>query len=196
MMRISNSEVIDPTFKGNMARFMNHSCDPNCITQKWNVLGETCVGIFSVRDIVENEELTFDYQFDSFRTPLTKCLCGAKNCKGYLGVKPQDVRDEDWENKLDSLICSICGEASEDDEDKLLICDLCQEGFHMFCLDPPLATVPKGSWYCEKCKIKKEEEENVKKRKNPLEMNKKFYEMARKKRGKTARFDPKKIVGY
>lgn len=61
LMRTSNNEVIDPTFKGNMARFMNHSCNPNCITQKWNVLGEICVGIFASRDIEENEELTFDY---------------------------------------------------------------------------------------------------------------------------------------
>ena len=50
-MRISSKEVIDPTYKGNMARFINHSCAPNCITEKWHVLGETCVGIFSVRDI-------------------------------------------------------------------------------------------------------------------------------------------------
>lgn len=76
-MRTNNNEVIDPTKVGNIARFINHSCDPNCETQKWNVLGEVCVGIFSLRDIKENEELSFDYQFDFFRTPFTKCYCGA-----------------------------------------------------------------------------------------------------------------------
>jgi SET domain-containing protein len=50
-MRTTNNEVIDPTFVGNIARLINHSCDPNCETQKWNVLGEVCVGIFSVKDI-------------------------------------------------------------------------------------------------------------------------------------------------
>jgi SET domain-containing protein len=50
-MRISSKEMIDPTYKGNMARFINHSCAPNCITEKWHVLGEICVGIFSIRDI-------------------------------------------------------------------------------------------------------------------------------------------------
>ena len=60
-MRTTNNEVIDPTFVGNIARFINHSCDPSCETQKWNVLGEVCVGIFALRDIPENEELSFDY---------------------------------------------------------------------------------------------------------------------------------------
>lgn len=39
LMKTSKGEVIDPTEKGNLARFINHSCEPNCITQKWNVLG-------------------------------------------------------------------------------------------------------------------------------------------------------------
>ena len=85
-MRTTNNEVIDPTFVGNVARFINHSCDPNCETQKWNVLGEVCVGIFAIKDIKENEELSFDYQFDFFKTPFTKCYCGTSKCKGYLGV--------------------------------------------------------------------------------------------------------------
>ena len=60
-MKLNNQEVIDPTSKGNLARFINHSCQPNCITEKWNVLGEVCIGIFANRDINEDEELTFDY---------------------------------------------------------------------------------------------------------------------------------------
>ena len=61
MMRTDNNEVIDPTFYGNIARFMNHSCDPNCVTRKWTVAKETMVGIFARKDIAEDEELTFDY---------------------------------------------------------------------------------------------------------------------------------------
>lgn len=90
-MKLNNHEVIDPTYKGNLARFINHSCEPNCITEKWNVLGEVCIGIFAIRDIEEDEELNFDYQFDVIHTPLTKCLCGASKCKGYLGLKPTNI---------------------------------------------------------------------------------------------------------
>lgn len=61
LMKIENNEVIDPTYSGNVARFMNHSCEPNCETRKWTILNEVCVGIFAIKDIQENEELTFDY---------------------------------------------------------------------------------------------------------------------------------------
>jgi len=37
--------------QGNIARFINHSCDPNCETQKWWVRGETSIGIFAKKDI-------------------------------------------------------------------------------------------------------------------------------------------------
>lgn len=89
-MKLSSKEVIDPTEKGNIARFINHSCDPNCRTEKWNVLGEIAVGIVAFKDIEPDEELTFDYQFDVYKTPLMRCLCGAYNCKGYLGLVPLD----------------------------------------------------------------------------------------------------------
>ena len=57
MMRTDNGEVIDPTFQGNIARFINHSCDPNCVTRKWTVFKETMVGIFARKDIQENEKI-------------------------------------------------------------------------------------------------------------------------------------------
>ena len=93
MMRTENGEIIDPTYSGNIARFINHSCDPNCVTRKWTVMKETAIGIFSRKDIQEDEELSFDYQFDAFKTPFQKCYCGSSNCKGYLGLST--YMDED-----------------------------------------------------------------------------------------------------
>ena len=60
-MSIANGEVIDATRRGNLSRFLNHSCNPNCETQKWQVGGELCIGIFALRDVDANTELTFDY---------------------------------------------------------------------------------------------------------------------------------------
>ncbi|KAJ1914399.1 hypothetical protein H4219_004817 [Mycoemilia scoparia] len=45
--------------------------------------------------------------------------------------------------------CEVC-KKSEDDE-HMLICDGCDKGFHMYCLTPPLKTVPANDWYCDKC---------------------------------------------
>jgi hypothetical protein len=51
---------------GSEARFLNHSCDPNCEIEKWNVLGEWRVGIFAKHPIAAGQELTYDYNFEAF----------------------------------------------------------------------------------------------------------------------------------
>ena len=61
---------------------MNHSCDPNCITQKWSVNGDTRVGLFAIKDIEPGTELSFNYQFESVGEDKKQCLCGAQNCSG------------------------------------------------------------------------------------------------------------------
>ena len=50
-MTMDSQRMIDAGPKGNIARFMNHSCDPNCETQKWTVNGDTRVGLFTNQDI-------------------------------------------------------------------------------------------------------------------------------------------------
>ena len=64
MLTIDKDCIIDAGPMGNLSRFMNHCCDPNCETQKWTVNGEVRVGLFAKRDIKEGEELVFDYQLD------------------------------------------------------------------------------------------------------------------------------------
>lgn len=50
-MRLENGLYIDSGIRGNEARFINHSCEPNSISQKWTVNGRTRIGIFAVADI-------------------------------------------------------------------------------------------------------------------------------------------------
>lgn len=64
MLTIDKDCIIDAGPMGNLSRFMNHSCNPNCETQKWTVSGEVRVGLFASRDIVAGEEITFDYRLD------------------------------------------------------------------------------------------------------------------------------------
>lgn len=65
-MALKSNAIIDATSKGNISRFINHSCDPCAMTQKWTVNGELRVGFFSTRDINAGEEITFDYQFQRY----------------------------------------------------------------------------------------------------------------------------------
>ncbi|KAH8018946.1 hypothetical protein HPB51_014012 [Rhipicephalus microplus] len=52
-LTLAKDRIIDAGPMGNMSRFINHSCQPNCVTQKWTVNGDTRVGIFAIRDIPE-----------------------------------------------------------------------------------------------------------------------------------------------
>ncbi|XP_061591274.1 lysine-specific demethylase 5B-B isoform X2 [Cololabis saira] len=52
-------------------------------------------------------------------------------------------------NPVDLVVCLVCG--SGGDEDRLLLCDGCDDSYHTFCLIPPLHDVPKGDWRCPKC---------------------------------------------
>ena len=53
--------LIDATMKGNKARFINHSCEPNCQAEYWTVEGRERVGIFATKLISEGQEITYDY---------------------------------------------------------------------------------------------------------------------------------------
>lgn len=45
---------------------MNHSCNPNCVLQKWVVGNRMRMGIFALKDISAGTELTFDYNFEVY----------------------------------------------------------------------------------------------------------------------------------
>ncbi|CAA7013440.1 unnamed protein product [Microthlaspi erraticum] len=88
-MTLNGNEVIDAGAKGNLGRFINHSCEPNCRTEKWMVNGEICVGIFSMQDLKKGQELTFDYNYVRvFGAAAKKCYCGSSHCRGYIGGDP------------------------------------------------------------------------------------------------------------
>ena len=69
-LMMDSQRIIDAGPKGNIARFMNHSCKPNCETEKWTVNGDTRVGIFAQADIPAGTELTFNYQGRDSAQPL------------------------------------------------------------------------------------------------------------------------------
>jgi SET domain-containing protein len=78
--------VIDANVRGNVARWINHGCDPNCETEE----EDGRVWIQALRDIRRGEELSYDYGLivDERITPTLRkqyqCLCGARNCRGTM----------------------------------------------------------------------------------------------------------------
>ncbi|KAI4457924.1 histone-lysine n-methyltransferase suv39h [Holotrichia oblita] len=84
---------VDPSIFGNIGRYINHSCDPNCEVipvRVDNVIPKLC--IFATKDINVDEEITFDYgdgqlgfcPLDQTVNKKKKCLCDFVNCRKYL----------------------------------------------------------------------------------------------------------------
>lgn len=71
---------LDGNLPWNDARLINHSCEPNCeaITEEHQIF------IYALKEIKEGEELFFDYGFDLESYEDHPCLCGSKNCIGYI----------------------------------------------------------------------------------------------------------------
>jgi uncharacterized protein len=87
---VDDDHVIDGNAGGNFARFMNHSCEPNCEAETVDTPNGTRVYIKALRDIPVGQELTYDYglTLDERHTKTLKkqfaCFCGSKKCKGTM----------------------------------------------------------------------------------------------------------------
>uniref|UniRef100_A0A7N6BFB0 Nuclear receptor binding SET domain protein 2 n=1 Tax=Anabas testudineus TaxID=64144 RepID=A0A7N6BFB0_ANATE len=160
MLTIDKDRIIDAGPKGNYSRFMNHSCQPNCETQKWTVNGDTRVGLFAVCDIPAGTELTFNYNLDCLGNEKTVCRCGSSNCSGFLGDRPKNSNGQTAEPKGKRLKrkykkrksegkkksedeCFRCGDGGQ-----LVLCDkkTCTKAYHLSCLN--LTKRPFGRWDC------------------------------------------------
>jgi hypothetical protein len=75
------------------------------------------------------------------------------------------------------VVCEFCG--GEDDEDCLLLCDGCNNGFHTYCLTPVIDSIPEDEWYCSRCtpfisilrEIQSDEESDVQHADNEVTLN-------------------------
>lgn len=87
---IDDDTVVDANVDGNMARWINHSCEPNCEAETVEVKGETRIFISALRDIETGEELHYNYglTLDERYTPKLKkqfeCRCGSSKCTGTM----------------------------------------------------------------------------------------------------------------
>ena len=85
MFRMDDAEVVDATTHGNAARFINHSCEPNCYSRIVSLDGQKHIVILALRRIRRGEELTYDYKFpiegEASKLP---CNCGARRCRKSL----------------------------------------------------------------------------------------------------------------
>jgi hypothetical protein len=109
MMQLDVDCVIDAAEAGNISRYVNHSCDPNCELQRWQVGSEIRIGIFAKRFIPAGEELTYDYKLSA--KSAFKCYCGAASCRGTLKAvslkEMQEQLDKESRERYDAKLIAI-----------------------------------------------------------------------------------------
>ena len=82
VFELNKKTDIDGSVSWNYAKYLNHSCDPNCETDI--IRGK--IWIIAIKDIKKGEELTYDYNFDfeDDEDEEYTCKCRAKNCRGII----------------------------------------------------------------------------------------------------------------
>ncbi|KYO41545.1 PHD and RING finger domain-containing protein 1 [Alligator mississippiensis] len=110
---------------------------------------ESCAHYFCLDCIVE-------WSKNANSCPVDRILFKYINIRAQLGgkilkkipVETTKVQDDDGDED-DPTFCEVCGRS--DREDRLLLCDGCDAGYHMECLNPPLGAVPVDEWFCPAC---------------------------------------------
>ncbi|MDO8460444.1 MAG: SET domain-containing protein-lysine N-methyltransferase [Nanoarchaeota archaeon] len=93
LFELNDTHDIDGNVGWNPARFINHSCEPNCEVEIEN----DKIWIVALKDIKKGKELSYDYGYDAEDFKDHKCKCGSENCFGY--IVGEDYR-EDAKKKL------------------------------------------------------------------------------------------------
>lgn len=83
LFRVDLEYIIDATKCGNLARFINHSCNPNCYARVITIESQKKIVIYSKQPIGVGEEITYDYKFPIEEDKIV-CLCGSSQCRGTL----------------------------------------------------------------------------------------------------------------
>ncbi|XP_034744788.1 histone-lysine N-methyltransferase 2C isoform X8 [Etheostoma cragini] len=85
MFRIDSEHVVDATLTGGIARYINHSCAPNCVAEVVTFERGYKIIISCNRRVEKREELCFDYQFDTVEGQnKIACHCGAPECRKWI----------------------------------------------------------------------------------------------------------------
>ena len=102
-----NLIMIDPNSKGNFASRMSHSCVPNCNTVLMVSNKKYSIGMYAMRDIAYDEELTFDYNSiteNQKEYQMAICLCSSYLCRGHYLILSNSMIFTEIINKFHTFL--------------------------------------------------------------------------------------------
>ncbi|XP_073812236.1 bromodomain adjacent to zinc finger domain 2B toutatis isoform X10 [Musca autumnalis] len=123
----SNSEAQNSTQTHNENNSGGDSPSSNCDSEKDEKVENIPKGLVSWRDAVSRSHTT---------AQLAMALYVLESCVA-------------WDKSIMKANCQFC--TSGENEDKLLLCDGCDKGYHTYCFKPKMENIPEGDWYCFEC---------------------------------------------
>jgi SET domain-containing protein len=91
LFTLDDDTCIDGNVRSNIARLINHSCDPNCEA----IIDDDRIWIYALKNIQPGVELAYDYKFERTGDDIRKlekfyvCHCGSPKCRGSIMVPPK-----------------------------------------------------------------------------------------------------------
>ena len=83
--RLKHLFILPTINHGNLTRYLNYSCKPNCRIERWYVDGAPRLAVYTERRIFTDQVLTVGYKIqDRSVHPFIACCCGSTSCKGYV----------------------------------------------------------------------------------------------------------------
>ncbi|ERN05905.1 methyl-CpG-binding domain-containing protein 9 isoform X1 [Amborella trichopoda] len=124
------------------------------VREVWHNIATVYGDRSQLMQLVESLSQNFESLYEKEVVSLVKKIVSGADAGGLNGA---EVRDDDscahgseitkapWEEG----VCKVCG--IDRDDDSVLLCDSCDSEYHTYCLNPPLAKIPDGNWYCPSC---------------------------------------------
>lgn len=163
-LTLDDDIILDANKYGTDARYLNHSCEPNCCVQKWLVDTHLCAAVYAVKDIECGEELCIDYKYDRIGDlERQRCYCGESTCSKYIGGEKSYIVDKVNEKRKSKKPikksakklhindydheCSVCGDGGD-----VILCEgkicgeFCTKVYHIECVN--MTHVPNYTWLC------------------------------------------------
>ncbi|KAM1187355.1 hypothetical protein TB2_023092 [Malus domestica] len=111
-------------------------------------------------ELTEKLAQNFETLYEEEVVPLVHKLAEYSKLEGLSSERRKEIDDllaftngipkAPW----DEGVCKVCG--IDKDDDSVLLCDTCDAEYHTYCLNPPLARIPEGNWYCPSCVVSKQ----------------------------------------